>query len=652
VPHPALLKGVAFTPKRIGGRSLWLASDRSALTSYLNALLALSPAGVWLMQDSSGAPQDSSGNARHLTANGAPTYAQAGPNDEVPLAISGYSNTVFFSSSDAAFKTTGALSVVVAFRYTNTGVQQTLVARDVNSGAGTRDFEAYLAGTGIPGFQVFDAANTASTVAATGGQSAGSWNLFVGVHTPSANLKIYINGADVTASAVAGPATRGGASAGDIQIGKRAIAASFLPFGDRLAAVAYFPSALSAGQVSGLYDAFRRAVDALPNAGSGAAAQATAARKPTLVAVSGKPTVQGAAGQGMDLTGVTGQANGFTAFFVGAPAAASGVQRFVTVVGGAQVRVLQQDANSQVIANLSSGASNIVAPGIANAAAPDVFALRVEAGGAVTVWKGLTRSYRRYGQLGVDATDAALATGTLGNYADYASGFTGYWKESLVVGRPMSDGEIERTVRWLAGKHAVALTPPTRNIVFDGDSITAGFPDHPNYYDLALISVGGAYKARNVAIPGQQLTAMASAAASRVDAYRDPAVAKNVLVIWGGTNDIASGTLTGAQTHTALSSYCTARRAAGWKVVVVTMLPRSYAGDVGATETERTAYNTAIRANWATYADALADVAANTTIGDAGDELNATNYQSDHAHLKTAGATIVAGIVAPAVAAQ
>lgn len=47
--------------------------------SYDAAVLADTPWGYWKLQETSGAPQDASGNARHMTVTGTLTYAQTGP---------------------------------------------------------------------------------------------------------------------------------------------------------------------------------------------------------------------------------------------------------------------------------------------------------------------------------------------------------------------------------------------------------------------------------------------------------------------------------------------------------------------------------------------------------------------------------------------
>lgn len=129
----------------------------------------------------------------------------------------------------------------------------------------------------------------------------------------------------------------------------------------------------------------------------------------------------------------------------------------------------------------------------------------------------------------------------------------------------------------------------------------------------------------------------------------DPVLANSgtkYLVIFAGTNDIFLNSTSGANTWLLLKAYIEARIAAGWSaanICVVTMLPRQ-----GQHESDRTAYNSAIRSNQATYGYKIADVAANSTIGDAGDENN-TTYYLDTIHPTAAGHVIIQGIISAAL---
>jgi lysophospholipase L1-like esterase len=80
-------------------------------------------------------------------------------------------------------------------------------------------------------------------------------------------------------------------------------------------------------------------------------------------------------------------------------------------------------------------------------------------------------------------------------------------------------------------------------------------------------------------------------------------------------------------------------------VVICTVLPH---GRSAAFYQARNALNAELRAHWRSFADALADVGADKTIGADGAETDATYYR-DTVHLTAAGYAIVAGVVADAI---
>ena len=85
-------------------------------------------------------------------------------------------------------------------------------------------------------------------------------------------------------------------------------------------------------------------------------------------------------------------------------------------------------------------------------------------------------------------------------------------------------------------------------------------------------------------------------------------------------------------------------RQSGYAVCILTLLTRT---DVsGASETRRTTFNTWLKANYASFADAVADVAGDTNLQT---NTNATYFASDHIHLTNAGYLEVANIVNTAV---
>lgn len=184
--------------------------------------------------------------------------------------------------------------------------------------------------------------------------------------------------------------------------------------------------------------------------------------------------------------------------------------------------------------------------------------------------------------------------------------------------------------------------PAVPNIVIEGDSLS-------NTGWTATVSNAIAQPKRfaNVATAGETLAQMVTQAATQVDPYLHPDSQANVLSIWATTNDLVAGTAV-TPAITAYVAYCQARRALGWRVVAWTMLPRTGGG--GTFEADRQTFNTYLRANHAAFSDALVDVAADTSIGDPGDNLDTTYYESDAVHLKTAASiSIVAPLLLAAV---
>ena len=140
------------------------------------------------------------------------------------------------------------------------------------------------------------------------------------------------------------------------------------------------------------------------------------------------------------------------------------------------------------------------------------------------------------------------------------------------------------------------------------------------------------------------LADMIGEAPVRVDAHYDPMADANICVVMAGGGDLASGGDPQAVLD-ALRTYCAARRAAGLEVVVLTLLPRS---EPAGFDAARGAYNEMLRAQWRTFADGLADVAADPRIGADGANLDPV-YFLDTIHPTSAGYTVMATAVAPAL---
>lgn len=179
-------------------------------------------------------------------------------------------------------------------------------------------------------------------------------------------------------------------------------------------------------------------------------------------------------------------------------------------------------------------------------------------------------------------------------------------------------------------------------VVTEGDSLTAGYGvASSGNYPAQLAALMPTWTVANVGQNSAALTGMTTRATSQVDSLHS---AGGYIVLWGGTNDMYAGA-SAATAYSRYVAYCQARQAVGWNVVAVTVLPRSHAGLPADFESSRQTFNANIRSNWPTFADALADVASDTRIGDLGAEENTAYYLSDLVHLNSTGYSIVANIV-------
>lgn len=186
------------------------------------------------------------------------------------------------------------------------------------------------------------------------------------------------------------------------------------------------------------------------------------------------------------------------------------------------------------------------------------------------------------------------------------------------------------------GQAAIAAASAfTGRAVFQGDSLTNGYPDQTPYPTLFLVANPLA-TTFNVAVDGASVNNMLEA--GPISAVDSRYVTGAVAVIWGGTNDLSEGR-TGAQVHSAISSWCTGRRSTGFKIVVLNCIAR---GDIN--NTERLALNSLLVSSHA-FADAVVDVA--TPLGDW--NTIPSYWQADHIHITTAAEQVVATAVSNAV---
>lgn len=268
--------------------------------------------------------------------------------------------------------------------------------------------------------------------------------------------------------------------------------------------------------------------------------------------------------------------------------------------------------------------------------------------GSVRVTNGVVQT--EVSGLGKTAA-ATVATGTVtgGTLCSYN---TGYWfpgdiAEILIFGGALSDENHARVVDYLGAKWG--LSQGYRIVACAGDSMTAGLGLGPSetYPAQLQAAKGSGFRVVNRGVSARTVVDMTTAAPGEVDALARAVASptRSVCVLFGGRNDLVAGA-NDTTTYNRIVTYCQARRTAGWKVVMVTIPPTG--GADGNYETYRASVNASIRANLATFADAIADLAADPRMGDAGDNLDTTYYR-DPVHPSATGAGVIAGLVSAAI---
>lgn len=189
---------------------------------------------------------------------------------------------------------------------------------------------------------------------------------------------------------------------------------------------------------------------------------------------------------------------------------------------------------------------------------------------------------------------------------------------------------------------------PNPNVVLDGNSLCVELYGVRSIADYIPRASAQAITLTNVALAGASTTQLIPVAAAKVDALKT-VEGPNVLIFWEGSNDLYYG-LTPEAAYANLRTYLIARRAAGWKVAVMSLLPRWNSETPATFEASRQYVNYMLRRYWLDYADALIDVGADHIMGETQTIWNAQWYQSfDHTHLAEGGSQRIGHLVAAGI---
>lgn len=270
-------------------------------------------------------------------------------------------------------------------------------------------------------------------------------------------------------------------------------------------------------------------------------------------------------------------------------------------------------------------------------------------------WRSRTARFTNYNNV-VFRTDGVEETNTTGTaWANGAAGLFGFADASLPhTGELM---EVAIFNRILTPSECLVLdnyaAQYRRNFVmFHGNSLTAGNgttnADLKQYAQQVRTLMNASFDGICRGLGGYTTPQLITDATTNCDPFICKALPggnanagnlTNIFVGWEGRNDVVVAGASGSTAYNNLVTYYNARKAAGWTVVAMTVLPST-----SLSEADRTTINSGLRANSANYADALCDVASDTTIGQAGQNSN-TTYYVDGVHCTDAGYGIVANYV-------
>lgn len=209
-------------------------------------------------------------------------------------------------------------------------------------------------------------------------------------------------------------------------------------------------------------------------------------------------------------------------------------------------------------------------------------------------------------------TSSALKVAGLSSLGGFT--WTGHMHEVLAKSAALSYDDWNAYEAYLRAKWGI---PNRRILVLDGNSITYGSGASDGAHSwagLLTAELGDAWQVSNQGIVGQTCGDCTGGGGPADYMLLNAAIHEwtmglrtdghNVLTADAPTNDLFFGK-TGAQAYTDYVTYCQGAQAAGHRVIAMTMIDRAITGSW--TRADMLAFNTSVRANWATFADALVD---------------------------------------------
>ncbi len=223
-----------------------------------------------------------------------------------------------------------------------------------------------------------------------------------------------------------------------------------------------------------------------------------------------------------------------------------------------------------------------------------------------------------------------------------------------VYNRTLSDTDLRNTCIAKMMSYNIALIDRARNIVYRGNSITAGaFSVYKPYCDKATTDAGAtSWDYRNYGVSGNTISDLSTADATLAPALFESGM-RNIVVLYEISNSLASN-VAAATVLTQLAAWVAIWRAAGFTVVTCTVQDRDGLFTGGATavsyRADAATVNTAVSTNaGGIYGDFIAAVASDANIGASGAADSGTYFNADKVHPIQAGHDLIAAKVATAL---
>ena len=188
-------------------------------------------------------------------------------------------------------------------------------------------------------------------------------------------------------------------------------------------------------------------------------------------------------------------------------------------------------------------------------------------------------------------------------------------------------------------------------IVFDGNSLTAGYSATGNatYPAQCLAQLATPVVSFNKGLNSALTLRLIKRAPTTIDTLYSAERQWNVVVMWEGSNEMAEG-VSAQQAFARYKKYAADRHAKGWKVIMLSVLPRTVGafGTPATFESQRQEFNRLLVSDHS-WLDGFVDIGADSILGQAGADSD-RKYFADGVHLTSDGYRIVARAVASELA--